>query len=492
MRQSNGVRQSNGLNIWRASENRRGQVMVFMALTMPLIFGMTAIVFDFGMVYINQNRLSGSTQAAALAGAEAMAQAGATTASVTAAATLYSGASGDDNANSGLTGVSMVSGYPTLSCLSTLQSSFGINCYGPSSTNAIRVKQQVSAPLYFLGLFGFNSVNLTSTATASMKGANVSPFNVAIIVDTTGSMSSTDSDSTCSNSRINCALAGVQVLLKNLSPCLVSESSCGAITNGNVSNSVDRVSLMAFPAVTALTSIDDTNCGSTRPTTVAYATPFLPTSTYQIVNFSSDYRASDTSSTLNTGSNLVAAVAGPHGTPCMQVVGGYGTYYAQAIKSAQAYLVAEQALYPNSKNAMILLSDGDATATCSSSLLGICLTGAMPGASTTSGTYMSTLQECHQAVTAAQAAATAGTRVYSVAYGATSSGCGTDTSPTITPCETMREIASSPGYFFSDYTATGGSSSCVSAAQPVTSLSQIFQVIAGDFTVARLIPNSTN
>jgi hypothetical protein len=56
----------------------------------------------------------------------------------------------------------------------------------------------------------------------------------------------------------------------------------------------------------------------------------------------------------------------------------------------------------------------------------------------------------------------------------------------------MREIASSPGYFFSDYTATGGSSSCVSAAQPVTSLSQIFQVIAGDFTVARLIPNSTN
>jgi len=56
----------------------------------------------------------------------------------------------------------------------------------------------------------------------------------------------------------------------------------------------------------------------------------------------------------------------------------------------------------------------------------------------------------------------------------------------------MQQIASSPGYFFSDYTATGGSSSCISAAQPVTSLSQIFQVIAGDFTVARLIPNNTN
>jgi hypothetical protein len=486
------MRRNDNVNFGRASENRRGQVMIFMALTMPLIFGMTAIVFDFGMVYINQNRLSGSTQAAALAGAEAMAQAGATTTSVTAAATLYSGVSGDDNANPGLTGVSMVSGYPALSCLSTLQSSFGINCYGPGSTNAIQVKQQVSAPLYFLGLFGFNSVTLKSTATASMKGANVSPFNIAIVMDTTRSMSSTDSSSTCSDTRINCALAGVQILLKNLSPCLVSEMSCGAITNGNVSNSVDRVSLMAFPPISALTTVDDTNCGSTAPTTVPYATPFLPTSTYQIVDFSSDYRLSDTTSTLNTGSNLVAAVAGPHGTPCMKVVGGYGTYYAQAIRTAQAYLVAEQALYPNSKNAMIILSDGDATATCSSSLLGICLTGDMPGTSTTSGTYMSTLQECHQAVTAALAATAAGTRVYSVAYGATSSGCGTDTNPTITPCQTMQQMASTPGYFFSDYTATGGSSSCVSAAQPVTSLSQIFQVIAGDFTVARLIPNSTN
>jgi Putative Tad-like Flp pilus-assembly len=75
----------------------------------------------------------------------------------------------------------MATGYPALSCLGTLQNSFGINCYGPGSTNAVQVKQQVSAPLYFLGLFGLNSMTLTSTATASMKGANVSPFNIAII-----------------------------------------------------------------------------------------------------------------------------------------------------------------------------------------------------------------------------------------------------------------------------------------------------------------------
>jgi hypothetical protein len=115
----------------------------------------------------------------------------------------------------------------------------------------------------------------------------------------------------------------------------------------------------------------------------------------------------------------------------------------------------------------------------------------MVGANTTSTTYPSTLQECHQAVAAAAAAAKAGTRVYAVAYGAEASGCASDTNPTITPCQTMQQIASSPGYFFSDYTATGASSSCISDSQPVTNLSQIFQVIAGDLTVAKLIPNGT-
>ena len=93
--------------------------------------------------------------------------------------------------------------------------------------------------------------------------------------------------------------------------------------------------------------------------------------------------------------------------------------------------------------------------------------------------------------TAAQNAATAGTRVYAVAYGAEASGCTTDTSPTITPCQTMEGIASNSAYFFSDYTATGGSSSCISASQPVTGLNQIFQVISTDLTEVKLIPNNT-
>jgi hypothetical protein len=170
--------------------------------------------------------------------------------------------------------------------------------------------------------------------------------------------------------------------------------------------------------------------------------------------------------------------------------GGEGTYYAGAIYAAQSALVAEQASNPGSQNVIILISDGDAGTTDS---------GAMGSASTTSGTYPSTKKQCHQAITAAQNAATANafgngaipTRVYSVAYGAEASGCSTDTSPTITPCQTMQQIASAPQNFYSDYTATGGTSACISASQPTSSLNQIFLDIAGDLTVARLIPNGT-
>jgi len=92
---------------------------------------------------------------------------------------------------------------------------------------------------------------------------------------------------------------------------------------------------------------------------------------------------------------------------------------------------------------------------------------------------------------AAAAAAAAGTRVYAVAYGAEASGCPTDISPAITPCQTMQGIASTSEYFFSDYTATGGTSSCVSASQPVTGLNQIFTAILQDLSSVKLIPNNT-
>jgi len=468
----------------RVNVGRRGcsgQTLVFFTLWLPLFFGMAALVADFGFIYQLQTELNASTQAAALAGAYAMSQPGATVTSTTAAVTSYSGVSGKNNAYANLSGVSLMSGYPQFKCLNTVTNTFGIQCYGPSGSNALVVAQHAQVPLLFLQLFGGKTATLSSVATAAMKGAGPGAYNVVILMDSTRSMNDTDSDSNCNNTRLSCALSGARILLQGLSPCSPSLSSCGSAIGGNVSNSVDRVSLLTFPGISSSSAANDYNCGSNTPTIVNYAFPFPSTSTYQIVNFSSDYRGSDKSSSLTSTSNIVAAVGGKTGCTGMQAIGGVGTYYAQAIYAAQAYLAAEQISYPSAQNVLIILSDGDSNASSSH----------MPGASTTSGTYPSTIQQCHQAITAAQAAASAGTLVYSVAYGAEASGCSTDTNPSITPCQTMQQMASSSSYFFSDYTATGGSSSCISASQPITGLNQIFTTIVSDLTSVKLIPNGT-
>lgn len=470
----------------RARTRQRGQVLVLVLFMMICLLGMVALTVDVGAAYVGYQELTYSTNAAALAGAAALPGSNAQSAALS-----YSAVAGDMNAYSTLPGVTMTS---TLECLTTLTGE-GIPCVAPANANAISVTQQVSVPTIFARVFGYTSFSLGVTSTAAMRGAALSPYNVAIVVDTTKSMNDTDSDSQCNGTRISCALAGIAVLLGDLSPCSSSQASCGAVTGGNVASSVDRVSLLAFPSVLSTTAANDYTCGSTAPSTTAYAIPLPSTSTYQIVNFSSDYRTSDTATSMNPHSEIVAAVQGTTGSsnpsPCMQVKGGFGTYYAQVIYAAQQYLVTEQASYPNSQNVLILLSDGDATATCKTSSGGVCTAGDMPGASTTSGVYMSTLQQCAQAVTAAQAAVKAGTRVYAVAYGAEASGCAGDTSPAITPCQTMQQIASSASTFFSDYTAAGSDNTCVSSARPTSNLNQIFTEIAGDFTVARLIPNNT-
>jgi hypothetical protein len=197
---------------------------------------------------------------------------------------------------------------------------------------------------------------------------------------------------------------------------------------------------------------------------------------------------------LNTSSDLVIAVGGKGGCAGIGAPGGEGTYYAGAIYQAQASLVAEQLANPGSQNVIILLSDGDAGA-CGTTSQSACNKIQMTEGTTSTtvatsnGVYASWINQCHQAVTAAKAATAAGTRVYTVAYGAEASGCPFD-SPAITPCVTMEDMASTTATFFSDYTATGGTGNCISSSRPTTSLDEIFTEIAGDFTTSRLIPNN--
>ena len=467
-------------------KDERGQMLPIVAFMMVVLLGLTGFVIDAGRAYVGYRQLQAATDAAALAAAEYLPN----NTTATTAATTYGAATGGLNAVSMLASPAMVTGYPLYKCLTSI----GLACVAPANANAVVVKQQGIVNMTFGALVGFRQMTLTATATAAMRGAVAGPYNVAIVVDTTQSMNSTDSDPNCSNTRISCALSGIQTMLKTLDPC--AASGCGTVSNGNVAHPVDSVSIFTFPNITTATVADDYNCSGTSPSITPYtfpsttATTYTPgTSTYQVIPYHTDYRTSNSATTLNSSSNISAAVgAGAptvvkgKSTPCppMQAIGGQGTYYAGAIYAAQDSLVAAHTANPLTQNVMIILSDGDSNAT----------SGAMPGASTSSGTYPSTKNQCAQAVTAAAAAKTAGTKVYTVAYGSPSSGCSTDTSG-ITPCQVMEDMAYDTSTFYSDYTATGGSNKCVSAAQPTTNLNQIFTQIAGDLTLSRLIPDNT-
>ncbi|MEO8657973.1 MAG: pilus assembly protein TadG-related protein [Bryobacteraceae bacterium] len=459
---------------------RRGQVLVVVLLGTVMLLGFTAFALDFGRLYIAKAQLQASTDAAALAGAAVLPNGGS---AATTSATTYSGVSGNQNSYF-LSGVTMSSGYPVTKCLTALANQ-GVACI--SNANAIQVKQEVTVPMTFAKLVGTSSVKLTAMATAAMRGAAYAPYNVAIVVDSTASMNSSDGGTNCAGTKEACALAGVRSMLSALSPCGASLSSCGAATNGQVANSVDEVSLFTFPAVTSGTVARDYTCSSSAPSISQYptASPYTigGTAAYQIVGFSSDYRTSVGASSLNVASKLVIAGGGkancPANPPGLQVVGGKGTYYPGAIYAAQSALAAASTARSNTQNLLIILGDGDASASASN------IQGPLNDSGGSSGTYPSSKKQCGQAVTAAQYATGQGTKVYSIAYGAPTSGCSTG--DTITACQTMQQMASTTNNFFSDSTSkTGGCNS----TRSVSSLTSIFQVIASDLTVAKLIPNN--
>jgi hypothetical protein len=129
------------------------------------------------------------------------------------------------------------------------------------------------------------------------------------------------------------------------------------------------------------------------------------------------------------------------------------------ITKAQATLAATT---NNATNVIIFLSDGDY------------------GASQTnlSGQSSKVANQCAQAVTAAQAATAAGTQVFSVAYGAStssSSSCSTDSPTHISACTTMQTIASASSKFYSTDT------SC-SSTNAFSTLPSVFQAISTSLT----------
>jgi hypothetical protein len=272
--------------------------------------------------------------------------------------------------------------------------------------------------------------------------------------------------------------------------------------------------LFTFPAVETSQVSDDTNCKGTNPQIESYVTPAAgaawstlssATTTYQITGYATNYSSTNGKGGAlpSTANSTIVAATTPTGKCGMQTPGGAGTYYAGVIYEAQSSLQNESSTYANTKNIMVILSDGDASSGSGGNNCslpgGYCILDSSGKPATNNGaTYPSLQDQCAQAVAAAQYATSQGTTVYTVAYGSPSSGCSTDASsksnPTgtnITPCHAMEQMSSGwptdTSHFYSDSTATGGGT-CTSTNGG--GLNTIFQNLAGQFSAARLVPNN--
>jgi len=479
----------------RFATPQEGQILPWFALLLVLFSGFTAFVIDAGRGIIAYHMLQASCDAAAMAGVQLMSDTTQSSAAVISQASSYSSVPGNRNANNSfLANATMVSGYPKVYC-SNMGQSNGVPCVAAGGTNnAITVAQTTTLPTIFGGIIGIPRLTLSAASSALMAGAAAQKYNIAIVLDTTASMNSSDpggcTGSGSSPTKIQCALLGVKTLLKGLQPCTSTSS-------GTTCASFDGVSIFTYPEVPANKASQFTTCNGSAPTPVPYTAPTVgatwtnpvwtsTTPSYQITSggtngYSSDWSSNNqtigSNGSYNSSSGLAIASGAVSGCAGMGAKGGQGTYLASAIYAAGASLKAQALAVPNSKNAMIILSDGDATAKASNFDSSVHLTS--------TGVYPSATDECHQSITAAHWVSNSvpDTTVFTVAYNAGTSGtCSTD-SPAITACSEMQQMATVPSDFYAD-----SSSSC-----PGTKLSlpAIFGSIQSRLTVARLLPTGS-
>jgi len=437
---------------------QRGAVSVLIALSLVALLGFAALSIDIGYIALSQTRLQAATDAAAMAGAMDLWK----SASSTAFTDAQSYAAGGNNSLPG--GVTVTS--TSIQGLRLSANSVPLPASQAASTyNGIQVTQQARVPLYFARLFGVTSKTISATSKAG-AGFGATPYNVMIILDTTRSMATTN-DSNCKNSqgkvqtRLACAQAGALQLLAGL-------SLAG-----------DNVGLMVFPPINPSSSSYSFSCGTTEPGVVqtsqnGYSAVGASGSkaTYQISPLGGGFLSGGQ---VNTSSGIVQALGGASSNCSgISAPGGLGTFYAQAIAAANTALTnLSKTQTPPGQNAIVLLSDGIATASTSQ-------LGNIYGTASNSNYVYG--KECAAAITTAAAAKLTGTTIYTVAYlggeAANAPSCS-DGGDTASACATMKSIATSASDFYSDTCSNAGSTQ---------SLNQIFSSIAYSLTKARLIP----
>lgn len=453
----------------RFHNDQSGQVLAWFICGFLSLIVVAGFVMDGGQAYADHAVLQNSANSAALSAA-GEAYDTSSTANAIATGKTYSGANGDTNQPTNMPGVGAVSTTITPVCLQSLLPT-GSTCAEQTTgfVNAVHAYQSNTINTFFMRFFGMPQMTIKAEATATMNGTAES-WNVAIIVDGTQSMSSSDTNCGKSGSNFSefeCALAGVQQLLGDINPCPGFGTGCA---NGSTAGTpYFRVAIFTFPNISSsgynptdantsgcysysgknepytfpgasatpgtanLTTSGLTPTSSTVTTNYDYPVVGSPAATYQITSFDYEYySSSSTNGNLNTSDNLVKTIGyganpanGTKGTSgCLPNVGGEGTYYAGALYAATEALLYQQSLHSGSKSALILLSDGDATPTSGDGKLDSGTTAGSKESTSTVYPYPSYFDQCQQAIQAGQIATNAGIQVITVAYGAETSGCG--------------------------------------------------------------------
>jgi Flp pilus assembly protein TadG len=449
--------------IGRIQRDRRGSTFVLAAFMSLAFAGFAGISVDFAYLFQAERVLQAATDAAALAGAQKLST---SPYAANLAATSYVSYNALPN---GLSGSSSVT---TVNCSGTHGSTCTLDLTTP---NGIEVRESANVPTFFGRAFGVSSVPVSATSYALASGGIAQNADIMLVVDTTGSMNSTDN--ACHATREDCAMNGLRTMLGGFNPA------------------VQNVGLMVFPGLgatsgggghhggTSYTAAQNAafeyDCSSSTPSSSAVAA-YNASPLYTLVGLSNDYRSG---SSLNTSSDLViSARGGASGcTAGITAYGGVGTFYADAVTAAKTYLTANGRA--NANKFVVLLSDGDASASSSN----------MPSGEASN--------QCYEGYQASQAAQTAGMTVITIGYGSPTSGCSTDSSTHYTgysyarnnPCGTLLAMASvgggstsAPQWFYSD------SASGCSGGNSANNLSAIFTAIGTQISSGgvRLIPSS--
>jgi Flp pilus assembly protein TadG len=420
-------------NIRRLLHDQAGATAILFGIMAVGLMGTAGLTIDAGRIYAAKKSFDADTTAAALAGANALLQANATQGTVQIAVTSWTTANPSSKVTVTHTNVAVSCDTATTN----------LPTCNATTANVATVTQTATVSTNFLKAIGISSITLTSSSSASKAGGTAVPLNVMFVLDATRSMNDADSGCTVPGishpTRFQCAEYSVQSILKTMP------------------TSLDNVGLMIFPGMATQYSPTSHPCAN-QPN----STPYYTTNIKYQIGTTLDATYNNGSGALSNSSPLVQAVGnGTSLTGCVTAQGGEGSYAAEVLAKAQAALP----VVAGTQNVIIFLSDGDFNAS----------------ASQLSNTSGKTTKQCDQAIAAAQAATTAGTTVYAVAYGAPSSGCSSG--DTHNPCTTMQAIASDSTRFYS----TDASCKITGSANAIGSLPAAFQAITTNLTKPRLV-----